>query len=192
MRSNTLIETLFLSALTAWLDFLSTTEAASVAGKINADLESYCSSLPQSEPSPSSSKTAFTPQTGKRLYFFGVIPLVHESPTAHNSSSSISSTPDLQPILDSISRLNDHPHLRGIILGTRGLGFGLDDPRLEPIWAALEKWGGVTFVHPHYGVDALEDAGSNNGHVVPLALGFPFETTTVRVCSHRQFGTLMF
>lgn len=34
------------------------------------------------------------------------------------------------------------------------------------------------FLHPHYGVDASAFGPLDNGHVLPLALGFTFETTT--------------
>jgi aminocarboxymuconate-semialdehyde decarboxylase len=71
----------------------------------------------------------------------------------------------------------DLPHIRGVILGTYGLGKGLDDPALDPLWATLEATGLVAFVHPHYGVGAPE-LMSGYGHILPLALGFPFETTT--------------
>ena len=80
------------------------------------------------------------------------------------------------------------PHLKGVIIGTRGLGKGLDDEALDPVWAALEKAGLVIFLHPHYGVDKNAWGEKANGHVLPLALGFPFETTIVRAhlaCSHK-------
>ncbi|TFY69417.1 hypothetical protein EVJ58_g422 [Rhodofomes roseus] len=76
-----------------------------------------------------------------------------------------------------ISIISALPHLKGIIMGSRGLGKGLDDDALEPVWAALEKAGLVVFLHPHYGVDGKEWGDKENGHVLPLALGFPFETT---------------
>ena len=71
------------------------------------------------------------------------------------------------------------PHLRGIIMGTRGLGKGLDNVTLEPAWAAIEKAGLVVSLHPHYGVDKNAWGERENGHVLPLVLGFPFETTIV-------------
>ena len=66
-------------------------------------------------------------------------------------------------------------------MGTRGIGKGLDDHALDPVWAAIEEAGLVVFLHPHYGVDAQAWGEKDNGHVLPLALGFPFETTTVRL-----------
>jgi hypothetical protein len=65
-------------------------------------------------------------------------------------------------------------------MGTRGIGKGLDDPALDPVWDAIEKVGLVVFLHPHYGVDAKAYGDQENGHVLPLTLGFPFETTIVR------------
>lgn len=66
-------------------------------------------------------------------------------------------------------------------MGTRGVGKGLDDKALEPVWEALSKTGLVVFLHPHYGVDGNAWGEKENGHVLSLALGFPFETTTVCV-----------
>jgi aminocarboxymuconate-semialdehyde decarboxylase len=78
-----------------------------------------------------------------------------------------------------VSRLS---HLKGIIMGTRGIGKGLDDDALDPVWEAIEKAGLVVFLHPHYGVDGKAWGEKDNGHVLPLALGFPFETTVVSPC----------
>ena len=78
---------------------------------------------------------------------------------------------------------SQHKHIRGVIMGTRGLGKGLDDEKLEPLWEALADTGLVVFLHPHYGVGAQAWGEKDNGHVLPLALGFPFETTTVRSTS---------
>lgn len=64
------------------------------------------------------------------------------------------------------------------------VGLGLDDPRLDPLWQSLESTKLLVFIHPHYGITAARGPEStfgplNNGHVLPLALGFPFETTIV-------------
>ena len=61
----------------------------------------------------------------------------------------------------------------------------MDDPALEPLWAALAETGLVVFLHPHYGVGAQAWGPRDNGHVLPLALGFPFETTTVCASAFR-------
>jgi aminocarboxymuconate-semialdehyde decarboxylase len=82
-------------------------------------------------------------------------------------------------LIDTVTQIAALPHLRGVIMGTRGLGKGLDDDSLEPVWEALAKEGLVVFLHPHYGVDGKAWGEKENGHVLPLALGFPFETTIV-------------
>ncbi|KAL1954158.1 hypothetical protein VTO42DRAFT_1566 [Malbranchea cinnamomea] len=67
-------------------------------------------------------------------------------------------------------------HIKGVIMGTSSLDKGVDDPALDPVWAALE----LLFLHPHYGLPAEPFGGESSvaryGHVLPLALGFPLET----------------
>ena len=58
-----------------------------------------------------------------RLYAFGTLPL---SATA-------------KEVVEEAKRLARSQHMRGIVMGTSGLGSGLDDPALDPIYAALEK-----------------------------------------------------
>ncbi|CAA7259608.1 unnamed protein product [Cyclocybe aegerita] len=142
------------STANPWLDFLPASQAHTLAAELNDDLEQYCST----GPSVSSSTQI------KRLYGFGLLPLVPEITTS--------------VLLDIVNQISALPHLRGLIMGTRGIGNGLDDGALEPVWAAIEKAGLVVFLHPHYGVDSSAWGDKDNGHVLPLALGFPFETTT--------------
>ena len=62
------------------------------------------------------------------------------------------------------------------------LVISLDDPELDELWSLLSTTGLVVFLHPHYGLSsgAKEAWGDrDNGHVLPLALGFPMETTIV-------------
>ena len=82
-------------------------------------------------------------------------------------------------IVTEVDRLQTLPHIRGIILGTTGLGNGLDDPNLDSIWAALEEKQLPIFLHPHYGLPSslYGPRASEYGHVLPLSLGFPMETT---------------
>ncbi|KAK5118966.1 hypothetical protein LTR62_000177 [Meristemomyces frigidus] len=98
-----------------------------------------------------------------KLYAFGTLPL---------------SAP-AEEVIAEIERLVTLPHHRGIVIGTSGLGTGLDDPALDPIYAALEKHGQLIFLHPHYGMptSVYGPRASDYGHVLPLALGFPLETT---------------
>ncbi|KAF1835562.1 hypothetical protein BDW02DRAFT_547881 [Decorospora gaudefroyi] len=98
-----------------------------------------------------------------RLYFFGTLPL-SAAPSA---------------ITAEIERLTTLPYARGVIMGTSGLGQGLDDKNLDPIYATLEKHHQLIFLHPHYGLPSsvYGPRASEYGHVLPLALGFPLETT---------------
>ncbi|KAG9032235.1 hypothetical protein FRB95_001714 [Tulasnella sp. JGI-2019a] len=142
------------SSANPWLDPLPADEAITLASELNTELESYCSSSPSLS---SSSKL-------KRLYGLGLLPLVRNVP--------------VPTILESITQISKLPHLRGLIMGTRGLGKGLDDDALHPVWEAIEKESLVVFLHPHYGIGEGKEWGEkDNGHVLPLALGFPMETT---------------
>lgn len=82
-------------------------------------------------------------------------------------------------IVREISRLKSLKYMRGTILGTTGLGKGLDDPDLLPIFQALQDAKLPIFLHPHYGLPSSVwgERLNDYGHVLPLALGFPLETT---------------
>ncbi|KAG7147232.1 2-amino-3-carboxymuconate-6-semialdehyde decarboxylase like protein [Verticillium longisporum] len=57
---------------------------------------------------------------------------------------------------------------------------GLDDPQLVPVLEAVAAAELTVFLHPHYGLpnDVWGPrASAEYGHVLPLALGFPMETT---------------
>ncbi|EDU43004.1 metal-dependent hydrolase of the TIM-barrel fold [Pyrenophora tritici-repentis] len=98
-----------------------------------------------------------------RLYFFGTLPLSGTT----------------EKIVAEIERLGTLKYARGVIMGTSGLGQGLDDEKLDAVYAALEKNKQLIFLHPHYGLPAevYGPRASEYGHVLPLALGFPLETT---------------
>lgn len=146
------IDISFVSSANPWLDFLPASKAHTLAIELNQDLETYCAT------SPSISDGSL-----KRLYGFGLLPLVSDI--------------TIKELLHTVHQISGFPHLRGLIIGTRGLGNGLDDEALDPMWAAIEDAGLVVFLHPHYGVDGKSWGDKVNGHVLPLALGFPFETT---------------
>ena len=151
------------SSANPWLDFLSATEANTLAKDLNEDLEEFCSSSPDLNSAPSI----------KRLYGLGLLPLVPEASPSD--------------VLNTITQISSLPHLKGVIMGTHGLGRGLDDEQLEPVWGEIERNGLVVFLHPHYGVPSSIWGERDNGHVLPLALGFPFETTIVRSTSSQSF-----
>ncbi|KAI0700759.1 amidohydrolase 2 [Cytidiella melzeri] len=146
------IDISIVSSANPWLDFLPASSAQQLAGELNEDLETYCATGP-----------SLQGDATKRLYGFGLLPLVPEV--------SVSS------LVEAVKQISALPHLRGIIMGTKGIGKGLDDDALEPVWAAVADTGLIVFLHPHYGVDGKAWGEKENGHVLPLALGFPFETT---------------
>jgi predicted TIM-barrel fold metal-dependent hydrolase len=99
-----------------------------------------------------------------RLFFFATLPL----------------TAPLETVVASIRHAKALKYCRGVILGTSGLGNGLDDPKLLPIFKAVAEAQLTTFLHPHYGLPNEvwgPQASASYGHVLPLALGFPMETT---------------
>ncbi|KAF2140771.1 uncharacterized protein K452DRAFT_288858, partial [Aplosporella prunicola CBS 121167] len=136
-----------ISLANPWLDFLAPADAVPAATAINAELDALCAQHPG------------------RLFAFGALPL-SASPHA---------------VADEVQRIAQLPRLRGVIMGTAGLGQGqgLDDPALDPVWAALQKARLPVFLHPHYGLPAevWGPRATDYGHVLPLALGFPLETT---------------
>ena len=99
----------------------------------------------------------------ERLFFFATLPLSAPVPD----------------IVAEIRRAKSECGARGVIIGTSGLGKGLDDAALDPVWAALAEAQLPAFIHPHYGLpgEVYGPRAGESGHVLPLALGFPMETT---------------
>lgn len=103
---------------------------------------------------------------GDRLSAFGVLPVL-----------------SVEKSISEVYRLSQHrsDRVKGVIMGTNGLGAGLDDPKLDPLWKALSDSQLMIFLHPHYGLgeasEALYGPRNDYGHVLPLAFGFPFETS---------------
>lgn len=98
-----------------------------------------------------------------RLYHFATLPLSAPVPE----------------IVAEVQRLAGLIHCKGLIMGSTGFGQGLDDDHLAPVWTAIEEAGHLVFVHPHYGLpsEVFGPRQHDSGHVLPLALGFPLETT---------------
>ncbi|QRW18695.1 amidohydrolase family protein [Rhizoctonia solani] len=136
------IDISIVSTANPWLDFLTSKEAPSLARELNDDLEAYCATGPSLSSSPL-----------RRLYGFGLLPLLPDVPTSEITS-----------IVEQIGSLS---HLKGVIMGTKGVGKGLDDPALEPVWEAIASKGLVIFLHPHYGVPDELFGDIENGHVFP-------------------------
>jgi aminocarboxymuconate-semialdehyde decarboxylase len=97
-------------------------------------------------------------QTHGRILGMGAIP-------GHNISD----------IVTVIYEIADTEDLFGLITGSRIGGLTFDDPKLDPVWAALQATGTPVLIHPHHGSGMEELEGF--GHAMPVAIGFPLETT---------------
>lgn len=67
-----------------------------------------------------------------RLFAFGILPLV--------------SGVDRADVLAAVEQVRQASHLRGVIIGTRGCGKGLDDEELESVYRALSSAGLTAFI----------------------------------------------
>ncbi|KAI0408608.1 uracil-5-carboxylate decarboxylase [Xylaria palmicola] len=136
-----------ISLANPWLDFVPSEVAGETAKSINSAFSEMCAAAPRG-----------------RLFFFATLPL----------------TAPPETLLASIGHIRGLRRCRGVILGTSGLGRGLDDAALVPVFRALAANRLPVFLHPHYGLPAEvwgPRATDEYGHVLPLALGFPMETT---------------
>ncbi len=82
---------------------------------------------------------------------------------------------DLALAARTVEEVAAKPNLYGVVNACRVCGRELDDPELDPLWAALEAAAVPFLIHPHYAVGA--DALTGWGHAFPVSMGFPFETT---------------
>jgi aminocarboxymuconate-semialdehyde decarboxylase len=85
-------------------------------------------------------------------------------------------------LLAEISRVATLSHVRGVVMGSAGLGDagkGLDDPDMLPVYEELERQRLPVFLHPNYGLPAEQwgPCCADYGQVPALALGFTMETT---------------
>lgn len=119
-----------------WLDFLEPAEAVNAARQINAELEAFCSppasTLSDGAASVASTSREFVPLTQNRLFAFGTLPLVPGV--------------EIDAVLEAIAQIEQADHLRGVVMGTKGLGKGIDDLAMEPVYEALSAAGLVVFV----------------------------------------------
>ncbi|MDE0169015.1 MAG: amidohydrolase family protein [bacterium] len=93
----------------------------------------------------------------------------------------------VEDVLAEIAAIDRHPSLRGIVTGPRIAHLRLDDPDLEAVWTELEARQLPVLLHPQDGIalDLLE----GYGHVLPVGVGFPMETTAV--VSRLVFGGVL-
>lgn len=158
------ITTSVISLANPWLDFLPPEQAVDWAAKINDDLDKTCKEYGNKE-GKIPAKGSFS-SSSSALFAFGVLPL---------------SAPRPEDVANEARRLKTLPYVRGAILSSQGLGKGLDDPALDPMWSAFEETQLVLFLHPHYGIPIEAYGGADKmtqyGHILPLAIGFTVETT---------------
>ncbi|KXS09457.1 amidohydrolase 2 [Gonapodya prolifera JEL478] len=142
------IDASVISLANPWLDFMDPSTASPLAAQINSDLQSICA------------KDYGDDGAKKVLYGLGCLP-----------------TTSVEGSVKALEHLAEMDRMRGVLMGTYGKGKGLDDPEFEPVFAKAEELGLPIFIHPHYGIPSEMYGDMPNGHVMSLALGFPFETT---------------
>lgn len=123
------IDVSVVSLANPWLDFLEPAEAVDAARVLNDDMQKYCETY---GPEEAAASTSYSAQTQKRLFAFGSLPLV----------PGISS----KQVIQALEQIKGLSYLRGIVMGTKGIGKGLDDPEMEPIYEAIAASGLVVFV----------------------------------------------
>jgi predicted TIM-barrel fold metal-dependent hydrolase len=141
------IDVSVLSLANPWLDFI---EDATEAAKYATEINDWFDQTSERQ--------------GGRLYFFAVLPM----------------RGSVDAVCAEIHRVQSQlKWCRGVVMGTTGAGKGLDDPDFVPVWEALAQTKMMVFLHPHYGLPAevFGPRAEEYGHVLPLALGFPLETT---------------
>ncbi|KAH8925418.1 amidohydrolase 2 [Atractiella rhizophila] len=158
-----------ISLANPWLDFLSPASAIEASRDFNNEMEEFCTSVYE--------------DTGrKRIFGMGILPLIpleNEEVGCRREDGEDEMSVDtlVQENVNVVESIASSKYLKGIILGTQGFGKGLDDSRLVPIFRALADANLPIFLHPHYGLPPSLFGSLPNGHVLPLALGFPVETT---------------
>jgi aminocarboxymuconate-semialdehyde decarboxylase len=92
-----------------------------------------------------------------RLFAFGTLPV----------------SAGAEACVQEVKRLKGLKWMRGVVLGTGGMGQGLDDLNMESVYTALEEAHLPVFLHPHYGLPSqvYGPRADEYGHVLPLAMG---------------------
>lgn len=90
-----------------------------------------------------------------------------------------------QRAADELTRAMNKLGLRGAMIGSNVVGKNLDDPGLEPLWAAAEELGAFMFIHP------VDVAGANRltSYYLRNLVGNPLDTTIAAACL--VFGGVM-
>jgi aminocarboxymuconate-semialdehyde decarboxylase len=82
---------------------------------------------------------------------------------------------DIAASLEEIDRVESHQRMRGVQAGTNVDGVDLDDPVLEPVWAALEEANLPVWLHPDQ--RSIAGAGRLNQFYLQNLVGLPMEST---------------
>ena len=92
-----------------------------------------------------------------RLFAFGTLPL----------------RAGKRACVNEVRRLKGMKWMRGVVLGTGGMGEGMDDTRMEEVYTTLEGEEMPVFLHPHYGLptEVYGPRAGEYGHALPLAMG---------------------
>lgn len=152
-----------------WLDFLKNDESVSFSRLLNEDLQEMCDDSIEDWSSKNDNigkndkniKNEGKELRMQRLYGFGVLP---------NGNGGVDAMcREVEYIGNNLS------HIKGIIMGTHGIGNGLNDKDLLPLYKEICNNNLCIFIHPHYGIGNEYYTGF--GHALYLALGFTFETT---------------
>ena len=90
-----------------------------------------------------------------------------------------------QRAADELTRAMTKLGLRGAMIGSNVMGKNLDDPGLEPLWAAAEELGAFMFIHP------VQVAGADRltSYYLRNLVGNPLDTTIAAACL--VFGGVM-
>ncbi len=105
-----------------------------------------------------------------RFHIFGTLPLQ-----------------DVGASLEELRRIESHPRLRGVQLGTNIAGVNLDTPVLEPLWSALEDANIPVWMHGDQ--RALAGADRLSRYYLQNFIGQPLESTIAM--GHLIFGGVL-
>lgn len=93
-----------------------------------------------------------------RFHVFGTLPLQ-----------------DVEASVSEVEYLASTPRVRGVQIGSNIAGADLDDPSLEPVWAALEARGLPVWIHPDQ--RSIVGADRLNIYYLQNLVGIPMEST---------------
>src|SRR5579862_3135300 len=90
--------------------------------------------------------------------------LIDEAPTRLNAFGCLP-LPHCEQAVAEIDRCLDELSFAGVALGCSCAGVPLDDERLAPLWAQLDRRGAVVYLHPGVEIDGI--VGCTEFHLAP-------------------------